>query len=73
MTICYFSATGNCLFVTRKIGGKLLYIPHLMRQESIEIKDDALIRRGKGRRIPYMDRKNSGLFSHFQVGGTMIK
>ena len=42
MTICYFSATGNCLYVARRIGGTLLSIPQLMRQETIEIKDDAV-------------------------------
>ena len=42
MTICYFTATGNCLYVARKIGGTLLSIPQLMRQESITIEDDAV-------------------------------
>ena len=42
MTICYFTATGNCLYVARRIGGTLLSIPQLMRQESIEIEDDAV-------------------------------
>ena len=42
MTICYFSATGNCLYVARRIGGTLLSIPQLMRQETIEIEDDAV-------------------------------
>ena len=32
MPICYFTATGNCLYVDRKIGGTLLSIPQLMRQ-----------------------------------------
>ena len=42
MKICYFSATGNCLYVARTIGGTLLSIPQLMRQETIEIEDEAV-------------------------------
>lgn len=42
MTICYFTASGNCLYVARKIGGTLLSIPQLMRQEKIDIEDDAV-------------------------------
>ena len=40
MTICYFTATGNCLYVAKRIGGTLLSIPKLMRQEKIEIIDE---------------------------------
>ena len=39
MTICYFTATGNCLYVAGRIGGTLLSIPQLMRQNTIEIED----------------------------------
>lgn len=42
MTICYFTASGNCLYVARRIGGTLLSIPQLMRQGKIEIEDDAV-------------------------------
>ncbi len=42
MTICYFTASGNCLYVARRIGGTMLSIPQLMRQEHIEIEDDAV-------------------------------
>lgn len=42
MKICYFTATGNSLYVARRIGGELLSIPKLMRQESIDITDDAV-------------------------------
>lgn len=42
MTICYFTASGNCLYVARKIGGKLLSIPQLMKQYSIVIEDEAI-------------------------------
>lgn len=42
MKICYFTASGNCLYVAKRIGGDLLSIPQLMRQETIEIEDDAV-------------------------------
>ena len=45
MTICYFTATGNSLYVARRIGGedaKFLSIPELMKQNEIEISDDAV-------------------------------
>ena len=42
MTICYFTATGNCLYVARRIGETLLSIPQLMRQKAITIEDDAV-------------------------------
>ncbi len=42
MTICYFTATGNCLYVARRIGGTLLSIPQLMRRGKIAIEDDAV-------------------------------
>lgn len=42
MKICYFKATGNCLYVAKRIGGQLLSIPQLMRQEKIELADDAV-------------------------------
>ena len=42
MTVCYFSATGNSLYVARRIGGELLSIPQLMRQDEIHIEDDAI-------------------------------
>lgn len=42
MTICYFTATGNSLYVARRIGGTLLSIPKLMRGDVIEIEDDAV-------------------------------
>lgn len=42
MTVCYFSATGNCLYVAGRIGGTLLSIPQLMRQEEVIIEDDAV-------------------------------
>ena len=42
MTRCYFTASGNSLYVARQIGGKLFSIPKLMRQESVVIEDDAV-------------------------------
>lgn len=42
MKVCYFTASGNCLDVARRIGGELLSIPRLMRQDKIEIADDAV-------------------------------
>ena len=42
MKICYFTATGNCMYVAKRIGGELLSIPQLMRQEKIELTDDAV-------------------------------
>lgn len=42
MTVCYFTTSGNCLYVAKRIGGTLLSIPQLMKQDSIEITDDAV-------------------------------
>ena len=42
MKICYFTATGNCLYVARRIGGELLSIPQLMRRDEILIEDEAV-------------------------------
>ncbi len=40
MTICYFTATGNSLYVAKKIGGNILSIPNLMKKNEIVIEDD---------------------------------
>ena len=42
MTTCYFTASGNCLYVARRISGTLRSIPQLIRQEAIEIEDNAV-------------------------------
>lgn len=42
MKTCYFTATGNCLYVAKRIGGELLSIPQLMRQDEILIEDEAV-------------------------------
>ena len=42
MTTCYFTGTGNSLYVAKRIGGVLQSIPQLMRQDTITIEDDAV-------------------------------
>lgn len=42
MTICYFTATGNSLYVAKRIGGTLLSIPKLINKNEIVIDDDAV-------------------------------
>lgn len=42
MTILYFSATGNSLFVAKRIGGELLSIPKLIKENQYEISDDII-------------------------------
>lgn len=42
MKVCVFSATGNSLYVARRLGGELLSIPQLMKQERIELADEAV-------------------------------
>ena len=42
MTILYFSATGNSLAVAKKIGGELLSIPKLIKENRYEINDDII-------------------------------
>ena len=42
MKVCYFTATGNCLYVAKRLGGELLSIPRLMRKGKIGIEDDAV-------------------------------
>lgn len=42
MKVCYFTATGNCLYVAERIGGELLSIPQLMKQDEIAIEDEAV-------------------------------
>ena len=42
MTICYFTGTGNSLYIARCIGGELYPISQLMRQHEIVIKDEAV-------------------------------
>ncbi|MBQ7992813.1 MAG: EFR1 family ferrodoxin [Solobacterium sp.] len=42
MKTCYFTATGNSLYTARRIGGELLSIPQLMKQDRIVISDEAV-------------------------------
>lgn len=42
MKILYFTATGNSLAVAKKLGGDLLSIPRLIKEEKYEIEDDAV-------------------------------
>mgnify|MGYP006935980735 CR=1 FL=1 len=42
MKVCYFTATGNCLYVAKRIGSEALSIPQLMKQDRIELTDDAV-------------------------------
>jgi ferredoxin len=42
MKTCYFTATGNSLYIAKRIGGELLSIPQLMRQDRIVLSDEAI-------------------------------
>lgn len=42
MIICYFTATGNSLYVARRIGDGLRSIPQLMKNNELDIEDDAV-------------------------------
>ena len=42
MKILYFSATGNCLYVAKRLGGELLSIPQLHKNGVYEIADDVV-------------------------------
>jgi Pyruvate/2-oxoacid:ferredoxin oxidoreductase delta subunit len=42
MKLCVFSATGNSLYTARRIGGEILSIPKLMKEDEIVIADEAV-------------------------------
>jgi len=42
MTIFYFTATGNCLYVAKRIGGKLISIPQALKEIGNAYEDDAI-------------------------------
>lgn len=42
MTVLYFTATGNCLYVAKKIGGNLYSIPWVVKNEKYVFEDDAI-------------------------------
>ncbi|MBE6905558.1 MAG: 4Fe-4S ferredoxin [Ruminococcaceae bacterium] len=59
MTIFYFTSTGNCLAVAKKIGGNLVSIPQVIDSPDLHFKDDVigLIFPIYGLGIPKMVRK----------------
>lgn len=42
MTVLYFTSTGNCLYVAKKIGGNLYSIPQMIKEERYTFSDDAI-------------------------------
>ena len=42
MTIFYFTSTGNCLYVAKRIGGSLYSIPQLMQSKKFKFEDDTI-------------------------------
>ncbi|MDR1074021.1 MAG: hypothetical protein LBL45_10170, partial [Treponema sp.] len=42
MTVFYFSATGNSLYVAKTIGGKLYSIPQLLKDKQFNFEDDVV-------------------------------
>lgn len=42
MKIFYFSATGNSLYVAKRIGGELYSIPQMIKEEKYEFEDEAI-------------------------------
>lgn len=42
MTILYFSATGNSLYVAKRLGGELYSIPKLLKEGKFEFEDDKI-------------------------------
>ncbi len=42
MTILYFTATGNCLEVAKEIGGNLLSIPQMIKEDKYFFEDDVV-------------------------------
>ena len=42
MKICYFTATGNSLYVAKRLGGEMLSIPKQMKSGQLGIEDDAV-------------------------------
>ena len=43
MKVLYFTATGNCLYVAKQLGGELLSIPQLMKSGTFGIEDENCI------------------------------
>ncbi|MDR2839964.1 MAG: EFR1 family ferrodoxin [Paludibacter sp.] len=42
MKIFYFTTTGNCLYIAKNLGGELLSIPQMLKQETTHFKDDII-------------------------------
>ena len=42
MTTLYFTSTGNCLMVAKRIGGRLLSVPQELHKETLQYEDDAI-------------------------------
>ncbi len=42
MTVLYFTTTGNCLYVAKKIGGHLCSIPQAVKSENYTFQDDQI-------------------------------
>lgn len=42
MKICYFTATGNSLYVAKRLGGELLSIPQALKSGNIRLEDEAV-------------------------------
>ena len=42
MTILYLTATGNCLYAAKKIGGTLISIPQALKSASLVFEDSAI-------------------------------
>ena len=59
MKTCYFTATGNSLYVAKQIGGEVLSIPQLMKEGQLVLHDDAvgIICPVYGGEMPKMVRK----------------
>ena len=42
MKILYYTSTGNNLYISKRLGGELLSIPQLMKDNIFDIEDDAV-------------------------------
>lgn len=42
MKLLYFSSTGNCIFIAESLGGEMLSIPGLLKDNEFETEDDAV-------------------------------
>ena len=42
MKLLYYTTTGNNLYIAKQLGGELLSIPQLMKNEEFDIEDDVV-------------------------------